>query len=115
MTWETATGVVLVGTLFFFIYLANTIKGNKWFHQAVKQLLILLSIWVTVLGGSVCIEFAEANTAPADVIHQFEILYMLLVYAAWIFTFLFVLYFVYEVLMAFRIDKQQKDAAILGK
>lgn len=116
MTWETAVGVMVVGILFFFLYLANTFKESKeWFHQSVRLFLILLSLWLVVLAGNLCIEFAEENTAGADLTHQFEIIYWVLTYAAWIFTFMLVVYFIFEVVMAFRYDSAKRQEELLGK
>lgn len=115
MTWEVSVAIILVGIVFFFIKLAEFLTGDEWFHRSVRLLLILLSVWLVVIGANTCIELAVANAAPADLENQFHIFYSVVVYVAWIFTFLFVLYFIYQIFMAFRIDKKQKSEDILGK
>ncbi|MBA7494367.1 hypothetical protein ES702_04942 [subsurface metagenome] len=108
--------VLIVGILFFLLLLANTFKDStKWFHQSVRLLLILLSVWVLIIGGSLGISFANSGGASDTTIATMQAFYKLTVYFGWVFTFLLLLYFFYEVMMAFRIDKERKEEEILGK
>ena len=77
--------------------------------------MILLSVWILVIGGSIGINFVNSNNISDAMITTMQVFYKILVYFAWIFTFLFLLYFFYEVMMAFRFDKKRKNDELLGK
>ena len=115
MSWELTTGVILVGSMFFFIYLANSLTQDKWFHHAMKLLLFMMSFWIMYIGGSLSVELARANTATASVLKTLQMLHNVLLYTAVISTILFMLYFLWEALKAYKIKNTEKYDSILGK
>jgi hypothetical protein len=114
VSWGLA--VLVIGVLFFFLMLANTFKeSTKWFHQSVRLFVVLLSIWIAVIAGSLGINYANSIQATDAVVSSAQSFYFVLVYFAWIFTFLLVLYFIYEIFMSFRVEKERKSDELLGK
>lgn len=108
--------VLFVGILFFLLYLANSLKGEGWFAKGIRLLLIVLSVWSAVVGASLGVSFAVENYLGSAGLAGTQGLYDILIYFAWIFTFLLVIYYIYELLLFFRLkEKRRKDDILLGE
>jgi len=107
--------ILVIGALFFLILLSKIINGDEWFHKSVKLLIVLLSVWVLVTAGGLGVSFANSIGASAATVATAQVFYKIVTVFAAFFTFLLLLYFIYEILMAFRIEKQKKKDDLIGK
>lgn len=108
--------ILVVGVLFFLLLLSQVFKNsNKWFHQGIRLLLTIICVWILVIAGSLGINFARSIQASNAVVGTMNAFYFLLVYFAWVFSFLITIYFIYEVISSFRMKKEDQENDILGR
>lgn len=117
VNYKSIVGIALaiLGCIAFFIVLFFSLKGQEWFHQSMRILFLLLSIWLVVLLANLGVVYVNENALAEPIASMVSVVYYVVVYAAWIFTFVFVLYFIYQVFNAFRIEKTKHNDEMLGK
>lgn len=115
MSWEIATGFIVVGIMFFFLHFANSLNGNEWFHRGVRLLLLCLSLFTAVIASNLALAHAQAASAGDMIVTSLESLYGILVYSTWLIVAMIVVYFIYEVIMSVKSFNSQKESEMLGK
>ncbi|MAG77586.1 MAG: hypothetical protein CL811_12590 [Colwelliaceae bacterium] len=65
--WELALVVSILGSAFFLVYLARSIDNENGLHEAMKLLLMLVSIFVVLIGASIPIHLVDYANQSTDV------------------------------------------------
>lgn len=104
MGYETALGVMLVGSLLTFVILSVNTDGNK--HPAPKLFYILMSLWILVANMAVGLAMAEADSAPAAITTPVSSLYKATITIASFMTIYYIFYFI-KALLSFITEKSE--------
>jgi len=100
MTWEVAVSIIVIGVIFFYLYLSKLISDD---HDMITMLWIFGAIILVWVATNTAIEIGIANTASADIQLMLQRFYIINVWIA-IFTFgYFILYYINKALNAINI------------
>jgi hypothetical protein len=73
MAWEIAVVASVLGTAFFFVYLANGVEGKTMWHQGMRLLLVLSALFVIILNAGLGFHFVQyANETALATNHTFS-------------------------------------------